>query len=296
MRSIMYHYIRDFNKDFPYTNSLSKNQFVKQVKYFSKTGLIKEYNEIFKPNRKIILTFDDGFKDHLYAAETLKKFNSTGIFFIPSLPYKNKDILDVHKVHLITSKVKGNLILKELKKYLEKNNIFNFLNLKEKKIFFDSYRDHNDDAYKKEFKKIMNYYGDIKLKHKVLNYLLKIFDINTKFKNFYLSKKELNYMNSLGMIIGSHAESHTLLSRLSYKQQLNEIKKSKNYLEKLIKKRITFFCYPYGGKKSYNTNTITILKKLNYKLAFSVGSKDITKNVISKKPYELPRYDCNKFI
>lgn len=296
MRSIMYHYIRNFNKNFPYANFLSKKKFIKQINYFSKIGLINEYKEIFKPNKKVILTFDDGFKDHLYAAEILKKYNTTGIFFVPTLPYKNNVILDVHKAHLISSKVQGNLIIKELKKYLEQKKIFNFLNLKEKKLFYDSYKNHNDDIYKKEFKKIINYYGDIKLSHKILDYLLKIFDISIKSKNFYLSKKELKYINSLGMIIGSHADSHTLLSRLNYRQQLSEIRKSKILLEKIINKEVNFFCYPYGGKKSYNIDTINILKKLKFVLAFSVDNNIITKNHIITNPYELPRYDCNKFL
>ena len=33
-----------------------------------------------------MLTFDDGFKDHIYSAEILKKHNGIGIFFIPTYP------------------------------------------------------------------------------------------------------------------------------------------------------------------------------------------------------------------
>ena len=46
----------------------------------------------------------------------------------------------------------------------------------------------------------MNYYGDLKLKHKILDYLLKKFEINTKPKDY------LNNLFQLGMI-GSHGES-----------------------------------------------------------------------------------------
>jgi len=58
---------------------------------------------------------------------------------------------------------------------------------------------------------------------------------------------------------------------------------------------IDFFCYPYGGKNSYNYNTIKILKKLKFKQAYSVESKDITKHKLSTNNLELPRYDCNLF-
>ena len=97
------------------------------------------------------------------------------------------------------------------------------------------------------------------------------------------------------MIIGSHSESHTLLSRLSYDKQFKEIKNSKTFLEKIINKNIDTFCYPYGGKISYNNNTLKILKKLKFKLAYSVDHRNITIKDLKNKPYELPRFDCNLF-
>ena len=97
------------------------------------------------------------------------------------------------------------------------------------------------------------------------------------------------------MIIGSHSESHNLLSRLSYRKQFKELKNSKIFLEKVINKNIDTFCYPYGGKISYNYNTLEILKKLKYKLAYSVEYRDISFKDIQQKPYELPRYDTNDF-
>tara|TARA_Y100000992_G_C21270515_1_gene496523 strand:+ start:595 stop:1470 length:876 start_codon:yes stop_codon:yes gene_type:complete len=291
----MYHYIRNENKSFPYSNILKKKDFIKQLKKFDKIGLINSYDELFVSNNKYLLTFDDGYKDHIYAAETLKKYNTIGIFFIPTYHLKKKNILDVHKTQLIVSKVSGLEALSELKIYLKKHRIKNYNNQKEKEKYKVAYSNQTDSQYKKEFKKIMNYYGNLDLKHKILDYLLKRFEINIKPKDFYLNRKEIKYLSSLGMIIGCHSESHILLSRLNYSKQLKEIKKSKLYLEKIINKDIDIFCYPYGGKISYNNNTLKILKKLKFKLAFSVEHRDIKINDIEKTPFELPRYDCNLF-
>jgi len=295
MKSIVYHYIRNKNKSFPYFNILEKKDYNKQIKKFSKTGLVNSYKELFLDNDKYLLTFDDGFKDHIYAAEVLKKYNGIGLFFIPTLPLKNNEILDVHKVHLLTGKVKSLDIINEVKKYLEKKKIRNFYREIEKIKYTNAYENNDDNFYKKKFKKIMNYYGSLKLKNEILNYLLKKFEINVKCKDYYLNKKEIKYLSSLGMIIGCHSNSHTLLSRLSYKKQFLEIKNSKVFLEKIINKSIDIFCYPYGGKISYNRNTINILKKLNFKLAYSVKYKDISYKDIKNRSYELPRYDCNLF-
>ena len=250
---------------------------------------------MFISSDKFLPTFDDGFKDHIFAAEILKKYNAIGIFFIPTSPIKNNLMLDVHKTHLILGKVKSSEALNELEKYLYKNKITKFYNKKEMLIYKSAYNEHVEEVNKKQFKKIMNYYGDLKLKNKILDYLLKKFEINTKPKDYYLNKKEIKYLKSLGMVIGSHSESHTLLSRLSYRDQFKELNNSKIFLEKIINKNIDTFCYPYGGKTSYNSNTLKILKKLKYKLAYSVEYRDIFLNDIQKNPYELPRYDCNQF-
>ena len=291
----MYHYIRNKNKLFPYYNILEKKNYINQIKKFSKTGLINSFEELFFDSDKYLPTFDDGFKDHIYAAEILKKYNGIGLFFIPTSPLKNNIILDVHKTHLILGKVKSLVALNELEKYLNKNKIKNYYSQKEKLKYKIAYKRHNDYVHKKEFKKIMNYYGNLKLRHKILDYLLKKFEINIKPKDYYLNKKEIKYLSSLGMIIGSHSESHTLLSRLSYEKQFKEIKNSKTFLEKIINKNIDTFCYPYGGKISYNNNTLKILKKLKFKLAYSIDYRNITIKDLKNKPYELPRLDCNLF-
>jgi len=296
MKCVTYHYIRNKSKVFPYYNSITKKKFKQQLKSFNKYGLINNYDELFLESDKYLLTFDDGFKDHIYAAELLKKKNAVGIFFIPTLPLINKEILDVHKTHLIAGKVKGQTILNELQNYLTKNRIYNFLNEIDKKKYKNIYENQTDSIYKKEFKKIMNYYGDIKLKHKILDYLLKKFEINIKSKDYYLNKKEIKYLSSLGMVIGTHTESHTLLSSLSYKKQFLEIKNSKVFLENVVNKKVDTFCYPYGSKLSYNKNTITILKRLNFKLAYNTEPRDIDFKDLQKKYLQLPRYDCNQFI
>lgn len=185
----MYHYVRNKSKLFPNYNILEKKDYVNQIRNFSAKGLINSYEELFISSDKFLPTFDDGFKDHIFAAEVLKKYNSVGIFFIPTSPLKNNTILDVHKTHLILGKVKSSEALNELEKYLYKNKVTNFYHNKEKSKYKSAYKEHIDEDDKKKFKKIMNYYGDLKIKHKILNYLLKKFEINIKPKNYYLNKK-----------------------------------------------------------------------------------------------------------
>ena len=295
MKVITYHYIKSFNKKYPYSNFLDKKKFKKQLIFFEKKfGIIKNEKEIFKKNNKILLTFDDGFKDHLYAAKILKKMNRVGIFFPTTSVLIKKKFLNVHKSHLILGKIKSQIALKELIIFLKNNNL-KYKNKKLRNKFKSIYKNYKDSQSKNKFKTIVNYSGNLKTQTLALDYLMKKFNINEKTKNYYLSKNDIKNMSNMNMIIGSHTHTHCLLSKLNYKEQDTEIKKSKLILEKTIKKKINFFCYPHGGKDSYNRNTIKILKKYKFKKSFTVIHGNSNYKTFKKKPYELPRYDCNLF-
>ena len=223
MKAIMYHYIRDYDKGYPFFNFLSKKKFKKQLNLFEK-NILSKYENFSKNDDQIILTFDDGLKDHIFVAEELKKRNKTGFFFIPTYQLESNEFLDVHKAHLLSGKVSSEVILKKLEQYLKKKGIRNFINSDEKIKFKDKYSKNNDGDKKKEFKKIVNYCGNIELRSEILDYLLSEFDINSDPKKFYLNSDEIKYISDLGMIIGSHSVNHNLLSRLNKKEQTIELK------------------------------------------------------------------------
>ena len=297
MKAIMYHYIRNKSKEFSNLNILKKKEFLRQINLFGYNNLINREEDFFTYKKnKIILTFDDGFKDHIYVAETLNKIGITGVFFITTGQYENNQILDVHKTQLLCAKIKPSDILEELNKYLRINKFKNFFNQREKTKFSFAYSYHNDSNDKIKIKQIFNYYGNLKLKTKALNHLCNFFEINIKANNFYLSKKEVKYLNSLGMLIGSQTKNHNLLSRLNLKNQKKEIEDAHKEVSRIIGKKSKFFCYPYGTKISYNEYTFKILKELDIKYSFIFNSKEITPFILKNRKHLIPRFDCNEFI
>ena len=69
----MYHYVREIKKSkYPNLRGLELNQFKKQIKYFKKNfnilsneSFIEILNSKKIPKKKsVLLTFDDGYKDH----------------------------------------------------------------------------------------------------------------------------------------------------------------------------------------------------------------------------------------
>ena len=79
--------------------------------------------------------------------------------------------------------------------------------------------------------------------------------------------KGLSASNSA--VIGAHTHRHPSLSLLTYKSQLEEIRKSKEILERITGKKIEHFSYPYGSKADYNKSTMKICKELGFKMVCS---------------------------
>ena len=220
--------------------------------------------------------------------------NRTGIFFPTTSVLTKKKFLNVHKSHLILGKVKADKALKELLEFFKTKKI-KYEDIKLKNKFKRVYKKYKDTKSKNKFKTIINYSGNIEDQTEALDFLIKKFKIKENPNNYYLSKKEIRIMSNMNMIIGSHTHSHCLLSKLNYKNQEIEIKKSKSILEKITKKKLKFFCYPHGGKDSYNKNTIKILKKYNFEKSFTVIYGDASSKIFKNNSFELPRYDCNLF-
>ena len=74
---VMYHYIRKYDKKIKNLNFLHQNSFLKQLDYFNKNfkfyKLSENIEQLDKNKKKILLTFDDGLKEHLQVAKWLEK-------------------------------------------------------------------------------------------------------------------------------------------------------------------------------------------------------------------------------
>jgi len=295
----MYHYVRPNNPRYPYLNHLKLDIFQRQLDYFqnkygfiSKQEFIKSIDNNESPNG-IILSFDDGFKDHYeYVLPELKKRNLWGLFYVSSKVYESRKLLGVHRVQYLKGKYGSSSILKEalsiVEDYmLDENTIEAF----DKEIYSDSNYKENE----KQLRRLFNYYISYNYRDEILDNLMdKYFDEDKLFEEVYLKIDELKRINEEGNIIGSHTVTHRVLSRLSYAEQEEEIRQSFEFLKSNISLEQPYsFCYPYGYKASYNKDTLKILKKYKVHNAVIFDNKTQTSNL---KRYELSRIDCNQFM
>ncbi len=302
MKAIMYHYIRPEDKDYPYFKFLHLNDFKKQLDFFQDNftivhpGKLTELLNNGADENNIVLTFDDGLKDHYrYVLPELLKMGISGIFYVSTGMYKTKKLLDVHRLHMLLGKYGGETIYAYLLTLIVPGMLTD-ASIKEFREL--TYKTQENDAATLAVKRILNYFISYNFRESVMDKLMNSFlPGEAEFYNeFYLTPGEIKEMQDAGMVIGSHTVNHPLLSKLSVEDQSFEIYDSFNFLEETTNGLLfKTFCFPYGGEHSFTKETERLLQDANCVYSFNVEARDITKQDMLKRPQALPRYDCNIF-
>ncbi|MBN1123574.1 MAG: polysaccharide deacetylase family protein [Sedimentisphaerales bacterium] len=303
MKAIMYHYVHPDDSKFPYFRHLHRDDFRAQLDYFSANfDLISnvEFLEAIhsgKPYRDaIILTFDDAFKDHyMYVLPELKQRGLWGIFYIPTGVYATGRLMDVHRIHLLLGKWGGQCISNFLQEMVSDEML---IDNHVEAFRSRTYRAQSNDDYTLHVKRTLNYYIGYAYRGDILNALMERFFPEEKALagQFYMSEIELRKMQEAGMLIGSHSVNHPVMSKLTCREQKQEIDGSFAFLEQAMGRlSIRTFCYPYGGFHSFTGDTETLLDQAGCLFSFNVEHRDITAEDLINRPQALPRYDCNLF-
>lgn len=315
LNTIMYHYVRN-NEDYEYDTFCRRlDEFYSQIEFLKKDSEIVDPKDIEKVNFYLysnsnyayLLTFDDGYYDHLNCSRFLSANNLSAYFFPPQNIFENH-ILSVNLIHLILGNrnVSSEQILKRIIFFIKENDIQISFNKKNLSIddYLEDYKESNPIILDKNknllIKRLLQ--RDIQSEMKrldLINYLFEhIYSKSPKsyLKDFYISIKNINEMKEMGMCFGSHGVKHQWMSQTSLSHQEEEIENSYQFLESklgITSEKSRVFCYPYGD---YNYQTLELLLKSKVNLAFTtdLGASFIdTSKRFSK--LLLKRWDTNNF-
>jgi peptidoglycan/xylan/chitin deacetylase (PgdA/CDA1 family) len=303
MKAIMYHYVRPDDPAFPHFRHLRDDLFERQLDYFAEQYRLPSREQFVSAvrtgvpiERGIILTFDDGLKDHFqYVLPALVKRGLFGIFYVPAYPYLTGRILDVHRTHLLLGRFGGSLIWESLLRKISED-MLSHAHVEEFRQ--QTYRNQDNDAYTNLVKRTLNYFIDYRFRSNVTDALMSEFfpDESEIARQFYLSETEMREMQHAGMILGSHTVNHPCMSKISADEQQREIADSFAYIERVIgRAEPKTFCYPYGGFHSFTRETENLLEQAGCLFSFNVEKRDITAADLATRCQALPRYDCNAF-
>lgn len=301
---VMYHYVRDLkHSKYPEIKGLDIELFKEQLLYILKYYQIIKMDELIDalknkktlPDNSLLLTFDDGYKDHFeFVFPILDEFGVQGSFFIPTKAIQKHKVLDVNKIHFILASVqdKSSII----------SDIYSLMNKyrKDYDLRSNAYYEHKLKAEESRFdtketifiKRILQRELPEELRNIIVDFLFKKYvseDEESFSYELYMNVDQIKCMNRNGMYIGSHGYEHYWLNTLSKEQQQKEIEQSLGFLQELgINTENFAFCYPYGA---YNNTLLSLLKEKGCIAAFTthVGIADLNKddNLL------LPRLDTN---
>jgi peptidoglycan/xylan/chitin deacetylase (PgdA/CDA1 family) len=85
----------------------------------------------------------------------------------------------------------------------------------------------------------------------------------------FLDWDEARDMQQNGMAFGSHTHSHEILTKLSPALQREEVRCSREILERELNRRVDILAYPVGLKHCFSADTVSALEQMGYRAAFS---------------------------
>jgi peptidoglycan/xylan/chitin deacetylase (PgdA/CDA1 family) len=246
------------------------------------------------PPRALLLTFDDGYRDHFdHVLPILAENSLRGCFFPPAKAVTEQKVLDVNKIHFILASVAD-------KRHIHKS-LFALLDEARGQFSLPD----NDEYYRRLahpnrfdpaevilIKRLLQRELPEVLRKRITDELFKkyVTQVETAFsQELYMSVSELRILREAGMYIGSHGYDHYWLNMLNRKDQESEIDKSLAFLSQLgCSVENWVMCYPYGG---YNDSLIDVVKSRGCRigLAVDVGIADLK----GSNPFALPRLDTN---
>ena len=276
--------------------SCSIKAFEQHIKEISENFIVintVELHELIKNNklthnRYAIITFDDGYLDNFTNAyPILKKHKVPGVFYLVTDFLNEISIPWWDEIAYILRKSTGKFY--QLPKGLQKYRLIN---------------DNIDQIIRQimlEAKKL----NDCAILD-VLVHVRKAFpiahqELQQEKVNLFMDWSQAQTLIDNGMEIGSHTNSHQILSQIDDKEHFSEIKLSKEMLEQKLGEIINSLAYPVGRYYCYDEKSFKFAKLAGYKIAFNnePGKHKIITNMFNINRYcvvnddiDFLKFDC----
>ena len=296
---VMYHYVRRIaGSESPAIKGRETADFAGQLAYLKRHHRIIDMRTLIAalegdpgelPDDAIVLTFDDGYRDHFSdALPALREAGVTGTFFVPECAVTYRRVLDVNKIHFVLAKAPGaTLLAEEIDRQLDEARL-------DPSEYRKQYWAPNrfDPAAVIYVKRMLQHALPDEIRTPILDALFQRWvsaDEADFADQLYMSEADLKIMLAEGMLIGAHGSNHLWLDRCDSATQRTEIDRSAAMLARLGVPRAAWtFCYPYGA---YNQETLALVRARGFRAGVTTAV-DLVR-IPGCDPLLMPRLDTN---
>lgn len=301
---VMYHYVRDLEHSrYPGIKGLPLDLFVEQLDYIQRHYIVMRPEDVIAeakskreslPRNAIVLTFDDGYRDHYdNVFPVLFERGLSAMFFPVVKAVADHQLLEVNKIHFILASVEDPArLLPDLFEMLDEHRAQ--FGLESNEAYYQRLAVANrfDPPEVIFVKRLLQHELPEPLRNVITQQLFKRFvsvDEATFAQELYVSEAQLKVMIGCGMYVGSHGANHLWLDKVDPEQQAREVDASLEFLGRLGARVDDWvMCYPYGA---YNDTLLKILRAR--KCAMGLTTEAAIADLGTHDPLLLPRLDTN---
>lgn len=232
-----------------------------------------------------ILTFDDGLKEQMKTLALLDSLGVSAMYFVPTAPLAQREVLDVHKLHMIRSR------LSDVELAADLGQRFNFETYQfDDQLLAIQYR--YDEPISRKVKYFLNFVLDASARLQwTSNRFVEIFGSEQAASEaLYMSADDLRVLAGR-RLLGTHAHTHVPLATLTEAQVQLEIEQSLDVLEHLSGRRPLGISYPFGGQSAVSEPVFAAAQASGLKYGFTMQRGINVKCDVSSM--ELKRIDVN---
>ncbi len=302
---VMYHYVRDYSATrYAGIKGLDVAGFRRQLDHLESEFSIVRMEDVIAtvqggaelPDNAAMLTFDDGYAEHFHTVfPILHTRGLQGSFFPPVAPVRDRELLDVNRVHFILA---SGAPVEEISQSLDKEveSARDEHDLKGLAEYREEWAHANrfDDAETIYVKRMLQTALPESLRNDIAGKLFAEFldvDEATLSSELYMTTEQIQTMVKSGMFFGSHGTRHLWLNLTDRAEVEKDIDESIEYLAHVgMPAENWVMCYPFGG---YDDVVREVVHDRGASLGFTTEVR--TAELDKDDRLTLPRYDTNDF-
>lgn len=251
--TLLYHRVNHLKKDI-HLLAVEPENFYEQIKYLKQNYRIVKFDEDWNAfdEDAICITFDDGYFDNYqYAVPILEELSVSATIFVATGTLNTQE-------EFWWDELERNLLLDDWdydQRFQLEDDIFSCC---WETDTYEARRVLYNTLHWLMYSKI-----SVKKRKEWINQLRRWSRLGNEGRSHNLSiqlDKCIDFPSEL-ITIGAHTVNHPSLSRLSYEEQEYEILTSKKELERIFKREIKTFSYPFGTRGDYDVSSIEICRR-----------------------------------